>query len=805
VKPSYDAASPVDRSLRRTALAIAASVLAVSAARAAIFTVTNTDDSGAGSLRQAILDANANAGTDTIAFNIPGAGVHTISPLTAFANITQPVIIDGYTQPGSAVNTDPIADNATILIELEGSASSGGSGLRIMLAAAGSTVRGLVLNRWSSQCLELNGGTTVTGSFIGTDPSGLTAPLPEVGDGIWGPGASTTVGGAAPADRNVISGNLHAVNLPAANGHVLGNLIGLDATGEKALPNLHGVWMQASPNALIESNVVSGNKFEGIVLNSGGTIRSNIVGLSASRSKAIANGNRGVIIASPQPVVLGGSAPGDGNVIAANGGFAVDLSFSDATVVQGNFIGTDATSTIPYGNGGGINMVSTTDCVIGGVGPGEANVIAYNARFGVALFNTPYPSRNTIRGNTIHSNGPWAYSVPTESLGIDLGLNGATANDVGDADVGANGLQNFPIVLSAGPDAAEGTGTRVQGALHSKPSADYILDFYYNPACAPRPRAFAEAAAYLGSTNVSTDGAGDAVFDVTFAHGIAAGESVTATATDSDGNTSEISPRIVFSISPQNGPAAGGSSVTIKGTDFAPAAAVSIAGLPAGNVAVTDSQTITATTPALPPGSVGDLTISNPGGASGTFARAWVSDFLDSGDATFFYPYVVTLVANGVTAGCGGGNYCPNANVTRAQMAAFLLKAKHGLCYTPASCSGDFTDVACPSLFADWIEALADEGITGGCGGTNYCPGNPVRRDQMAAFLLKAEHGSTYAPPACTGVFNDVLCPSTFANWIEQLAAEQITGGCGGSDYCPLNPNTRGQMAVFLTKTFNLR
>jgi hypothetical protein len=220
---------------------------------------------------------------------------------------------------------------------------------------------------------------------------------------------------------------------------------------------------------------------------------------------------------------------------------------------------------------------------------------------------------------------------------------------------------------------------------------------------------------------------------------------------------------------------------------------------------VSDSNTITATTPALPPGSVGDLTVSHPGGPSGTFARAWVSDFLDSGDASFFYPYVVTLVANGVTAGCGGGNYCPNANVTRAQMAAFLLKAKHGLCYTPSPCSGDFTDVACPSLFADWIEALADEGITGGCGGTNYCPGNPVRRDQMAAFLLKAEHGSTYAPPACAGVFTDVTCPSQFANWIEQLATEQITGGCGGGDYCPLNPNTRAQMAVFLTKTFNLR
>ena len=113
----------------------------------------------------------------------------------------------------------------------------------------------------------------------------------------------------------------------------------------------------------------------------------------------------------------------------------------------------------------------------------------------------------------------------------------------------------------------------------------------------------------------------------------------------------------------------------------------------------------------------------------------------------------------------------------------------------------------CPSTFADWIEALAAEGITGGCGGSNYCPQNPVRRDQMAVFLLKARHGSSYVPPGCAGVFDDVACPSQFADWIEQLAAEQITGGCSVSPplYCPGNNNTRGQMAVFIVKTFNLQ
>jgi hypothetical protein len=138
-------------------------------------------------------------------------------------------------------------------------------------------------------------------------------------------------------------------------------------------------------------------------------------------------------------------------------------------------------------------------------------------------------------------------------------------------------------------------------------------------------------------------------------------------------------------------------------------------------------------------------------------------------------------------------------------MAVFLLKAKYGICYVPPPCTGVFADVPCPSTFANWIEALAGLGITGGCGGSNYCPTNPVRRDQMAVFLLKTEHGSTYVPPACAGAFGDVACPSVFADWIEQLAAEQITGGCGGGNYCPQNNNTRGQMAVFITKTFNLQ
>jgi hypothetical protein len=137
-------------------------------------------------------------------------------------------------------------------------------------------------------------------------------------------------------------------------------------------------------------------------------------------------------------------------------------------------------------------------------------------------------------------------------------------------------------------------------------------------------------------------------------------------------------------------------------------------------------------------------------------------------------------------------------------MAVFILKAEHGICYTPPPCAGIFPDVPCTSSFAPWIEAMAAEGITSGCGGGKFCPLAPVRRDQMAVFLLKGEHGESYVPPPCAGIFADVPCPGPFADWIEQIKAEGITSGCGTGTYCPSNNNTRGQMAVFLVKTFRL-
>jgi hypothetical protein len=193
----------------------------------------------------------------------------------------------------------------------------------------------------------------------------------------------------------------------------------------------------------------------------------------------------------------------------------------------------------------------------------------------------------------------------------------------------------------------------------------------------------------------------------------------------------------------------------------------------------------------------------------GAAAKTWTlhvgESFADVPTTNAFYAKIETLYHHGVTAGCTGGTYCPSASVTRAQMAVFLLKGKLGEVYVPPPGSGTrFADVPPGSFALDWIEDLADSGITAGCAPNLYCPTYPVTRAEMAVFLLKSEHGSAYVPPPAIGVFADVPVSSNFAPWIEELFAEGITAGCGGNDYCPDAPNTRDQMAAFLDATFEL-
>jgi hypothetical protein len=263
---------------------------------------------------------------------------------------------------------------------------------------------------------------------------------------------------------------------------------------------------------------------------------------------------------------------------------------------------------------------------------------------------------------------------------------------------------------------------------------------------------------------------------------------------------------VTAAIAPTSGPAAGGTQTTLTGSGFQTGATVTANAVAATGVFVAGSSFAVATMPALAPGSVNDVVLTNPDTSSVTLPDAFFADFLDVAQSHPFHDFVETIVRGQVTAGCGGGNYCPNDSVTREQMAVFLLRSHDGPTYSPPACTVPaFTDVPCSSPYAAWINELVARSVTAGCAGGNYCPGQPVTREQMAVFLLRTLEGPTYTPPACTTPsFSDVPCSSPFAPWIEELVERGITAGCGGGLYCPVQAVSRGQMAVFLTVTFAL-
>ena len=803
------------RGTNRRFTVVFAAFLATAAARANTYTVTSAGDSGAGTLRQAILDANANGGADTIGFNIAGSGVHTITPATPLPPITDAVTIDGYTQAGAAANTQPTgALNTVLRIEISGAGTTG-SGLDVR--AQNVTIRGLVINRFSLGQVDGNSSfnhanMVVHGCFLGSSPGGLVGYSGGSGATVTSP--NFLIGGDTPSQRNLISLPSIGTTLSisgAASGFVRGNLIGTDITGSRRIAGLEGdeigLFLGSTGFTVVggtlpgDGNVIAGFEIA-INLNASMTgVQGNSIGVDAAHTTVIPGGTVGIIVNAADGVI-GGDGNGEGNVI---GGFDYGVVFDNHVIsFQGNGVGTDKTGTKNLGNRILGLLVSTDDQVVGGVLPGEANVIAFNGWAGVVVEGAA--QQNPLRGNRIFGNGIGGVGASGgPAMGIDLTFGptpgGLTPNDDGDADEGnGNDYQNFPILASAAP---EGGGTRVIGTLNSLASTVFDLDFYANPICRPRPRDLPQAETFLGSLQVTTDGSGNASFNALLPTPIQAGQPVRVTATDPIGNTSELWQEIALRMNKGVGGPGDASQQSILGHRLDPAATLTIGGNPVPLTFISPTE-VRFVGPALSPGGVYDVVVTNPGGESGTIRNGYVSRFSDVAEGSLFDILISRLVAGGITAGIGGGNYGPSNDVTRQQMAVFVLKAKHGICYTPPPCQGVFPDVPCTSPFAPWIEQFAAEGITGGCGGGNYCPTNPARRDQMAVFLLKARFGSTFVPPACGGLFDDVACPSPFADWIELLAAEQITGGCGGNNYCPLNNNTRGQMAAFIARTFTL-
>jgi IPT/TIG domain/S-layer homology domain len=743
------------RGLRHAStLAVVLSAL-TSGALAATFTVTNTNDAGAGSLRQAIIDANGLAGADTIAFNVSGAGCDgsglcTIAPATNLPGLSGTVLVDGYTQPGASPNTNATGALNTVLKIVVAGGGSFGAGLS--LNSNDSTIRGLVVNGygWGIEASGSN-DSKIQGCFLGVDASGQTAVLNSYGVAAAS-GTNLTIGGPSPADRNLVSGNNNGINLSRVPGALIqNNLVGTSASGETALGNIFGIQVSNDTGSLtISGNVVSGN----------------------------------------------GSAINGFGIAVSSTGSPDNRSY----LIQGNWIGTDATGTVPIGNDGEGIALGDKNVTVGGTAAGQGNLIAYN-RGGIKY--SPGSAHSPIRGNNIFSNERAFAGVP--GLGIDLGINGVTLNDLGDADAapGPNDLQNFPIIASA---ISSGGSTTIHGTLNSLANTTFAVDFYANVACLGRPQGYREGQTYLGAADVTTDSSGNGVIDVDLPVTIDPGAVVTATATSPDNNTSEFSQRIVLSSFPGEGSAAGGTSVSLTGFNFLPGATVTFGATPGTGVVVSDYNQMSVTTPALGAGTLNDITVTNTDDSAGTLPNGWIANFLDVPSGQFYF-YVTTLVRNAITAGVGGGNYGVGQDTKRQQMAVFLLKSKYGVCYVPPPCTVPaFPDVPCTSLFAPWINELVAQGITSGCGSGNFCPGNSVNRQQMAVFLLKTLEGSSYAPPACAvATFGDVPCSSQFAPWIYELVARTITAGCGGGNYCPTTNATRGQMAVFITKTFSLQ
>ncbi len=435
---------------------------------AGTFTVVNTDDSGTGSLRWAIESANANPGLDLISFGIPGDGPHTIRPLTPLPHITDPVTIDGYTQPDATPATD--SSPATLLIELDGSNVADlhwDSGLTI--GAGSSTVRGLAINRFGDAGIHIGdeaGGNVIEGNHIGTDVTGML-DLGNYDDGvrIWNT-PNSRIGGTTPAARNVISGsndNGVEILLAGATGNqVQGNYIGVDAAGTGPLGNPNdGVHIteEAGYNTIGPGNIISGNVGTGIEIFgedvTGNQVVGNFIGTDVTGSAGLGNGDGGVRIWRSPGNTIGGTSPGSGNVISGNSWAGVDIGRAGATgnQVQGNYIGTDVTGTAALGNeGDGVHIWKAPGNAIGGISGEARNVISGNT-VGVGIFGDG-ATGNQVQGNYVGTDVTGAVALGNSSFGV-LMCDGPSNNTIGPGNViSANGGADYGGAVEIGGEGS---------------------------------------------------------------------------------------------------------------------------------------------------------------------------------------------------------------------------------------------------------------------------------------------------------------------------------------------------------------
>ncbi|MFW5451642.1 MAG: DUF4347 domain-containing protein, partial [Methylophagaceae bacterium] len=330
------------------------------------FMVSSTADSGVGTLRQAIIDANASANVaglaDIITFDIGADGsLQTINLLSSLDAITDAVFIDGHSQYGALTPTTP-------LIELNGAAAPG-DGIRLNSGSGGSTIQGLIINNFSDDGIDIASGSAdniIIGNWIGLDNTGNAAAA-NGSHGVEVDSAGNTIGGTTDLERNVISGNnvgIRLQNSTSINNVIQGNYIGTDASGSAAIANTNALYFVggASSNtiggtAAGAGNVISGNSGDGFVIRGGATsdniIKGNIIGLDANGTGSLGNGGDGIhIMLGASDNIIGGSTSAERNIISANSddGIHIDDSGTDGNIIQGNYIGTDITGTVDLGN-----------------------------------------------------------------------------------------------------------------------------------------------------------------------------------------------------------------------------------------------------------------------------------------------------------------------------------------------------------------------------------------------------------------------------------------------------------------------
>ncbi len=476
-----------------------------------VFSVANTLDSGPGSLRQAILDANASSGSDTIEFAIGGGGAQSLQPQSALPTIINPLVIDGTTQPGFA---------GSPIIQLTG-IDAGASTHGLLITADDCVVRGLVINRFTGSGIFLEGSENcaIEGNFIGTDIPGTAA----LGNGTQGVVISNGArsnrigtdgdGIADFAERNVISGNtsdgINIVGVGTDDNVVAGNFIGTDVTGTVTLGNgRHGVSIIDGPQGnrigtdgdgiadAAERNVISGNTSDGIHIVGVGTddnvVAGNFVGTDVAGTVALGNGRHGVtLIAGARNNRVGTNGDGisdtaERNVISGNAedGVPIHGVGTNSNIVAGNFIGTDITGTKALGNGrsGVTSVLGAQENRIGTNGDGiadeaERNVISANAGAGITIYAAGSDA-NIVAGNFIGTDSTGTIALGNGTHGVTIvagaqsnrvGTNGDGIGDTAERNVISGNAHHGVQITDAGTDnnvvAGNYIGTDVSGSV----------------------------------------------------------------------------------------------------------------------------------------------------------------------------------------------------------------------------------------------------------------------------------------------------------------------------------------------------